>query len=65
MDKKTLLMLSNFRKTNKNQQAFWADDVLFHLGNLTHIYLHEQIIYLGSVIADSANEYTQKILGKV
>lgn len=59
-------MLSNFRKTSKNQQAFWANDVLFHLGNLTHIYLHKQIIYLvGSVSADSANEYTEEILGKV
>ena len=62
VDKNTLLMPSNFRKTNKNQQVFWANDILFHLGSLTHMYLHKQIVHLGSVSRDSANEYTEDTL---
>lgn len=53
-------MPSNFIKTNENQQAFWANDILFHLGSLTHMYLHKQIVHLGSVSTDTANEYTLK-----
>lgn len=62
MEKNTLLMPSNFIKTNENQQAFWANGILFHLGSLTHMYLHKQIVHLGSVSTDTANEYTEVIL---
>lgn len=58
MEENTFLTLSDFRKANINQQAFWTNDILFHLGNLTHM-LSPQTDFLGSVSADSANEYAE------
>ena len=53
-------MLSDFR--GKNQQTFWTNDFLFHLGSLTYMYLHKQIVCLVSVSAELANKHNEDIL---
>lgn len=55
----TLLTLSDFRKANINQQAFWTNDILFHLGNLTHMLSPQTDCLPGELSADSANEYAK------